>query len=49
MTVLLFIAASAHIHIHKYKTDSFHTSKSLVVPFVDHLNMNKILTTDCLH
>jgi len=46
----VFITATAHIHTYMYKTiDFFHISKFLVVPSVDHLNMNKLLTTDYLH
>jgi len=40
-TYTLFITLSAHIHMNMYMTfDIFYISRSLVVPSVDHLNIN---------
>ena len=47
--MLLFIIVKPHTHTHikRYMTfDFFYISRSLEVPSVDHLNMNKHLTTD---
>lgn len=47
--MLLLITVSAHIDIYMYMFFAFfYISRSLVVLSVDHLNMNKLLTTDYL-
>jgi hypothetical protein len=44
-TYTLFISVSARIHMYMYMTfEFFCISRSFVVPSVDHLNMNKLLT-----
>jgi len=45
MTILLLITISVHIHIYMYMTfDTFYISSFLVVPSVDQMNINKLLT-----
>jgi hypothetical protein len=49
-TYTLFITVSAHVYMYVYVTfDIFYISRSLVVPSVDHLNMNKLLTNTKSH